>query len=43
MTPRGTPGLGYVHIAKLMTHQLFKHFRLSYNLTAMSQAFCHTA
>ena len=28
MTPRGTLGLGYVHIAQLTTHQLFKHYHL---------------
>ena len=25
MTPRGTLGLGCVHIPQLMTHQLFQH------------------
>ena len=28
MTPRGTFGLGCVHIAQLMTHQLFKKCHL---------------
>ena len=28
MTPRGTLGLGCVHIAQLMTHRLFKHYHL---------------
>ena len=28
MTPRGTLGLGYVHIAQLITHRLFKHYHL---------------
>ena len=28
MTPRETLGLGYVHIAQLITHRLFKHYHL---------------
>ena len=28
MTPRGTLVLGYVHIAQLITHWIFKHYHL---------------
>ena len=46
MTPRGTLGLGCIHTAQLMTHQLFQHsfilqfcYMLAYRITKSQKVY----